>query len=147
MNFIPLKTLIINTLSFLLFALSSCFFYIKKIHPMAKSHRKNWILAPLIFSFLGTLTIIPIRGGIGLNPINLSNVYFSNNTFTNHSAINVIWNMAYTFSEKEKLHQNFNYIKNKRIDPLFNNLYPIELPKSKPQYFIYHFRKFYVKTN
>ena len=128
MNFIPTKTLIINTLSFLTLAISSYFFYIKKIHPMADIHLKDWFSIPLTFLILGALSIIPIRGGIGLNPINLSNVYFSNNTFPNHSAINVIWNMAYTFSEKEKLYQTFNYIDSKHVAPNFKKLYPSETP-------------------
>ncbi|MFK8006586.1 MAG: LTA synthase family protein [Saprospiraceae bacterium] len=128
MNFIPIKTLITNTLSFLILAISSCFFYAKKIHPLADHHLKNWLSIPLTFLILGALSIIPIRGGIGLNPINLSNVYFSNNTFPNHSAINIIWNMAYTFSEKEKLYQTFNYFNSKNVAPYFNNLYPPEIP-------------------
>jgi phosphoglycerol transferase MdoB-like AlkP superfamily enzyme len=126
MNFIPIKTLIINTLSFLTLALGSCFFYIKRINPLADIHLKNWFSAPLTFLMLGAVSIIPIRGGTGLNPINLSNVYFSNNTFTNHSAINVIWNIAYTFSEKEKLYQTFNYINSKNVKPYFQSLYPSE---------------------
>lgn len=128
MNFIPLKTLIINTLSFLTLAISASYFYIKKIHPLGDIHLKNWFSVPLTFLILGALSIIPIRGGTGLNPINLSNVYFSNNTFPNHSAINVIWNIAYTFSEKEKLYQTFNYIDSKNVKPYFNNLYPSESP-------------------
>jgi len=128
MNFIPIKILIINTLSFVILAISSCFLYIKKIHPMADIHLKNWFLIPITFLILSALSIIPIRGGIGLNPINLSNVYFSNNTFPNHSAINVIWNMAYTFSEKEKLYQTFNYIDSKNVEPYFQKLYPTEIP-------------------
>ncbi len=128
MNFIPLKTLIINTLTFLTLGISASFFYKKMIHPLADIHLKNRFSVPLTFLILGALSIIPIRGGIGLNPINLSNVYFSNNTFPNHSAINVIWNIAYTFSEKEKLYQTFNYIEPKYVEPYLRNIYPKESP-------------------
>lgn len=128
MNFIPSKVLIINTLSVIILTISFCFCYIKKINPLAESHLKNKFSIPILFFILGLTSIIPIRGGTGLNPINLSNVYFSNNTFTNHSAINVIWNMAYTFSEKEKLYQTFNYIDSKNIDSYLQKLYPSETP-------------------
>ena len=128
MNFIPLKTLIINTLSFITFAISASYFYKKRIHPLADIHLKSWFSVPLTFLIFGALSIIPIRGGVSLNPINLSNVYFSNNTFPNHSAINVIWNIAYTFSEKEKLYQTFNYIEPKYVEPYFKNLYSEESP-------------------
>lgn len=128
MNFIPIKVLITNTLSWLTLAISASCYYKKKIHHLADIHLKNWLVTPLTFLVLIALSIIPIRGGIGLNPINLSNVYFSNNTFPNHSAINVIWNIAYTYSEKEKLYQTFNYIEPKFIEPYFNSLYPEESP-------------------
>jgi len=130
-NFIPVKVLIINSLAYLFLAFSSCIFYIKKIHPMADHHLKNWFTVPLTFLILGALSIIPIRGGTELNPINLSNVYFSNNTFPNHAAINVVWNMAYTFSEKEKLYQTFNYLDSKNVEPYFKKLYPVETPAPK----------------
>lgn len=128
LNFIPTKILIINTLSFLTLAISSSYFFHKKINPIANHHLKNWFSVPLTFLILGAISIIPIRGGIGLNPINLSNVYFSNNTFPNHAAINVVWNMAYTFSEKEKLYQTFDYIDSKNVVPYLKKLYPPEIP-------------------
>ena len=41
--------------------------------------------------FWGAL-ILPIRGGVGVAPINAGTVYFSKNMFVNHVAINVVWN-------------------------------------------------------
>jgi len=58
---------------------------------------------PAIFFFLlfwGSL-IIPIRGGVGIAPINAGTVYFSEETFLNHTAINVVWNLgASVFNQK-----------------------------------------------
>lgn len=51
---------------------------------------------PVAIAFLVLLgsLIIPIRGGVGLAPINAGTVYFSDNLFANHSAVNVVWNVG-----------------------------------------------------
>ena len=50
-----------------------------------------WI--PVMMLLFASL-IIPIRGGFGLAPINTGAVYFSENAFVNHTAINVVWNVG-----------------------------------------------------
>ena len=125
-NFIPLNTILINSISFLLLTLLFYFFYKKTIHTQLQNHQRDFWKAPILFLLFGALSIIPIRGGIGLTPINLSNVYFSNNTFSNHGAINVPWNILYTFSEREKLYKSYNYVSAQKIEPYFQNLYPKE---------------------
>ena len=129
-NFIPIKTFVINTLAFLFLIFTSYFFYAKKIHSQLHFHQQDLWRVPIVFLLLGALSIIPIRGGIGINPINLSNVFFSNNTFANHSAINTIWNVIYTYSEKDKLYQTYNYISPQKVTPYFQSLYPKEKPTS-----------------
>ena len=52
------------------------------------------IPATLVFLVLVGSLIIPIRGGVGLAPINAGTVYFSDNLFANHSAVNVVWNVG-----------------------------------------------------
>ncbi|MDX9947977.1 MAG: sulfatase-like hydrolase/transferase [Bacteroidales bacterium] len=52
------------------------------------------IPATLVFMLLFGSLIIPIRGGVGLAPINAGTVYFSENLFANHSAVNVVWNVG-----------------------------------------------------
>jgi phosphoglycerol transferase MdoB-like AlkP superfamily enzyme len=53
-----------------------------------------WLPAVLFFMILGGSLIIPIRGGLGVAPINAGTVYFSKDLFINHSAINVVWNVG-----------------------------------------------------
>lgn len=48
----------------------------------------------IFFLFLFASLIIPIRGGFGIAPINAGTVYFSKETFINHAAVNVIWNVG-----------------------------------------------------
>ncbi|MGR3809643.1 LTA synthase family protein [Jiulongibacter sp. NS-SX5] len=81
---------------------------------------KKWRFIP--WAFLLTLAlIIPIRGGIGIAPMNQSTVYFSSNNFANISAVNACWNFfsslvnktynkvnPYTYLPKEEIEKNLN---------------------------------------
>jgi phosphoglycerol transferase MdoB-like AlkP superfamily enzyme len=61
--------------------------------------------------------IIPIRGGFQLTPINQSVVYFSNNIFANHAAINPIWNfMAAVVESTRERHNQFHYYTNQEAE-------------------------------
>ncbi len=58
----------------------------------------KWWHSP-IFIFLAATMIIPIRGGFGIAPMNPGKVYFSQNNFSNHAALNPVWNMMYSVSK------------------------------------------------
>src|SRR5690606_33876932 len=63
------------------------------------------ILLPL-FLFISASLIIPIRGGLQLAPLNVSDAYFSDNSFANQAAINVPWN--FFNAVLRKTHDNTN---------------------------------------
>lgn len=48
------------------------------------------------------LLILPIRGGIGIIPMNPGKVYFSTHAFSNHAALNVPWNLLYSIEKSSK---------------------------------------------
>jgi phosphoglycerol transferase MdoB-like AlkP superfamily enzyme len=56
------------------------------------NREKHWYLLVLFFTIILGSLLIPIRGGTGLAPINTGSVYFSEDLFVNHTAINVVWN-------------------------------------------------------
>src|SRR5690606_40276162 len=58
---------------------------------LRKAEKTSPILLPL-FLFISASLIIPIRGGLQLAPLNVSDAYFSDNSFANQAAINVPWN-------------------------------------------------------
>jgi phosphoglycerol transferase MdoB-like AlkP superfamily enzyme len=63
------------------------------------------VLLMLLFASL----IIPIRGGFGVAPINAGTVYFSNNMFINHTAINVVWNVGSTYFNRKPSANPYSY--------------------------------------
>lgn len=65
--------------------------------------------AMLFFILLLGSLIIPIRGGIGLAPINAGTVYFSEDVFVNHTAINVVWNVGSSVINKKPVKNPYVY--------------------------------------
>lgn len=74
--------------------------------PVDTRHK---ILATLLFMlFFGSL-IIPIRGGFGVAPINAGTVYFNENMFVNHTAINVVWNVGASYFNRKPLKNPYEF--------------------------------------
>jgi phosphoglycerol transferase MdoB-like AlkP superfamily enzyme len=63
----------------------------------------------LFFMLMFGSLIIPIRGGFGLAPINAGTVYFHENMFVNHSAINVVWNAGSTYFNRKPSGNPYNF--------------------------------------
>lgn len=75
------------------------FFIYQKLDKIKKGKWWELVILIILLAFL----IIPIRGGIGLAPLNTGTAYFCNKEFANHSAINVFWNFCYSFTENETI--------------------------------------------
>ncbi|MGV3589604.1 MAG: LTA synthase family protein [Adhaeribacter sp.] len=77
------------------------------------------------FAFL----IVPIRGGLQHIPINQSDVYFSDNIFANHAAVNLPWNVMYSLSKRNYQNQNpYEYFPDSTAQGLVSELY--KMPKA-----------------
>ena len=100
--------------------------------------RRFWFPAMLFFLLLWGALIIPVRGGVGIAPINAGTVYFSNDMFVNHTAINVTWNVGSSVFNKKPTTNPYSYgdlnsakemvksliVKNGNIVKLLNNPKP-----------------------
>ena len=107
---------------------------------IAKTAREKWYLFPIMI-FITALLFIPIRGGLGTSPINLSTVSFSNKLFVNHSSYNFLWHFLKTVERQKKMvnpcsyfesnvaYDKFNSIENQRIE--LDSLL-IEIDKNNP---------------
>lgn len=63
----------------------------------------------ILFAVLLASLIIPIRGGFGVAPINAGTVYFNDNLFVNHSAINVVWNVGSSLFKQNPTSNPYNF--------------------------------------
>ncbi|MBN2524737.1 MAG: sulfatase-like hydrolase/transferase [Bacteroidales bacterium] len=91
-------------LSHLLIAASmvAAFVYLFQITFAAKSFKGQKSLWSFISIFLFFVFLfLPIRGGFGVSVINISSAYFSDNTFANHAAINLPWNIGFSLTNFE----------------------------------------------
>lgn len=74
--------------------------YRRMLGNTTMSQVKNIGFLAVLLLLFGSL-IIPIRGGVGLAPLNTGSAYFSNYTFANHAAINVVWNVGFASLQTE----------------------------------------------
>lgn len=94
-----------------LLSIAFIFLYNKLIDRLFSefSRIRQWIPAVLFFTFLFCSLLIPVRGGFGVAPINAGSVYFSENMFVNHAAINVVWNTGSSYFNKKPLKNPYEY--------------------------------------
>jgi len=77
----------------------------------------------ILFLLVAGLCIIPIRGGLGIVPVNLSFVFFHKDIYPNHAAYNPVWNVIYSLSETSK-ENNYHFMEDERSLAIFNTLNP-----------------------
>ncbi|KAB2869001.1 MAG: sulfatase-like hydrolase/transferase [Bacteroidales bacterium] len=82
----------------------------------------KWWYAPTFIAIAGTM-MLPIRGGLGIAPMNPGKVYFSSNTYCNHAALNAPWNMMYSVSKSGTMNKRYpDNIDANKAKVLFNEL-------------------------
>ena len=94
----------------------------------------------LLFVPLAALLVIPARGGVGIVPINAGAVYFCDNSFANHSAINVCWNFGSYFFAKESDFSKFMYydeVTDIPADTTSNPFSGKKIFKKKPEHIVF----------
>ncbi|GIV33762.1 MAG: sulfatase [Chitinophagales bacterium] len=105
-----------------LLAVIFIFIYRKLIPPI--TGKGNKYVVPFSFLLLDAALIIPMRGGIGLAPINIGSVYFSNNLYANHCAINLPWNVVYSITMLNAVENRYNFMDAQSCQALMQKLYP-----------------------
>jgi len=91
----------------------------KKIYTLEKS---NWVTM-VVFIPLVSALILPIRGSVGVAPINVGSVYFhKEKVFANHAAVNVIWNICYALTKLEEL-RSIDYFAPTQAESLFKGIF------------------------
>ena len=73
--------------------------------------------------FLVAVLIIPIRGGIQKIPMNLSDVYFSKKLYANQAAVNLPWNIMFSYLHAQSDTNPFDYFPEGEAEDLVHELY------------------------
>lgn len=75
---------------------------------------------------LGGLMIIPIRGGVGIAPLNTGKAYFSQSVFANHAAVNPAWNFLYSLKRARAADARYEFMSHDEMESRFGKLMPDE---------------------
>lgn len=98
------------------------FIYNKKIKSHVLKIEKGRITAPLFLLILTGSMILPIRGSLGIAPMNTGMVYFSENKFANHAAINVVWNVMNSVFYRKNHEKNYSFMDDKEASKIVHEL-------------------------
>ena len=117
-------TTILLTLFWLLLFVGCYWIYLKKVSPKNFSFGKFSWPQPLVFLFLTACMILPIRGSLGVAPMNVGFVYFSKDKpFANHAAVNTFWNLNYSLNKMSTTMYSESYHDRKSSELIFKSLY------------------------
>ena len=72
----------------------------------------------------GGILFIPIRGGVTTSTANVGMVYFSQNQFLNHSAINPCFSLVASLSKQQDFAAQFNFFPEEERMEIMKTLYP-----------------------
>lgn len=82
------------------------------------------VLGTLVMILIGGVLFIVIRGGVTESTSNIGQVYFSDNQFLNHSAVNPHFSLLSSMGKSEDFASQFNFFDEERRADLFDGLYP-----------------------
>lgn len=117
-GFILLRVLAI----LLLIALNS--WVLLKITPSVLNATRKRIARTAGMLLLGGVLFIIIRGGVTESTSNIGQVYFSNEPFLNHSAVNPDFSLLSSMGKSQDFASEFNFFDEEKRAALFDGLYP-----------------------
>lgn len=87
----------------------------------------------IILLLLTGLLFLPIRGGITVSTMNTGQVYYSQNAYLNHSAVNPLFSLLESITHQEDFASQYRFMKDKEADKIFatmtstsdENTYPL----------------------
>jgi len=101
---------------------------------LQKSTPRRWergsrpILGAVGVLALLPLTVLVIRGGVGRSVTNVGQVYFSQNQFLNHAAVNPVFSLFSSLDKVEDYDAEYNFFSEQQRAQLVAGLYPKEAP-------------------
>ena len=83
-----------------------------------KSIRNTGIVLVLLTGAL----FLPIRGGVTVSTMNVGQVYYSDNMFLNHAAINPIFNLMYSFTKSDDFASQYQFFDKEEATGIFDEI-------------------------
>lgn len=108
-------------------------------------------LAAVVMVLLTGVLFLPIRGGVTVSTMNLSNAYFSSNQKLNHGAVNAVFSFLYSATHQDDFSEQFSYFEPAQADSILSQFYvsvggdvmavpdsvvPVRLSTSRPDIYV-----------
>jgi phosphoglycerol transferase MdoB-like AlkP superfamily enzyme len=113
--------LLLLVLAVILLVLLIGFLY-SRLPSIAKLPKGRWYEA-LLYAALIPLIVIGIRGGMGESTTNIGQVYFSQNQFLNHSAVNPVFSFLSSFEKTASYVPDYEFMSDEACEQLMDGLY------------------------
>lgn len=122
---IPAGLFIRQIILFIVYALGIFWLFNRYIVPIfPDTPVKKRILTTCTFLIVGGILFLPIRGGVTTSTANVGMVYFSNNQYLNHAAINPAFSLIASLSKQQDFASQFNFFPEEERKELFESLIP-----------------------
>lgn len=113
------------TISLIVLITATCVFYrVYRLIPFWESRPKHQPAATLGNILLIPVFIIGIRGGLDESTTNVGQVYFSQNQFLNHAAVNPVFSFLSSFEKTASNIVDYDFFTEKECMRLTQDLYP-----------------------
>ncbi|NPD90943.1 LTA synthase family protein [Xylanibacter muris] len=84
------------------------------------------ILNTLLFVVAVFPLVVGIRGGLEVSTTNVGQVYYSDNQFLNHSAVNPLFNFLSSFGHSAKDYDRYEYFDYEECERMLSGMFPTE---------------------
>lgn len=96
-----------------------------KVTPRSLGSVKHRLLGTVGMLLIGGCLFIIIRGGVTESTSNVGQVYFSNNQFLNHSAVNPAFSLLSSLGKSKDFASEFNFFEEEKRAEWMEGLYPL----------------------
>ncbi|MDY6800882.1 MAG: sulfatase-like hydrolase/transferase [Bacteroidota bacterium] len=96
--------------------------YNKLLKPKILAIKQGNIVTFFLLLFLTGTMILPIRASFGIAPVNTGMVYFSQNKFANHTAVNVVWNVMHSLLYRKNAEKTYHFMPDEKAEHLVKKL-------------------------
>ena len=115
--------ILLRVLAILLLIALNCWVLLK-ITPSVLTVTRKRMAGTAGMLLLGGVLFIIIRGGVTESTSNIGQVYFSNEPFLNHSAVNPDFSLLSSMGKSQDFASEFNFFDEEKRAALFDGLYP-----------------------
>ena len=114
---------LLRILSFLLIAFLIYWVYDFLTAPFSPLTTKNSLIGTVVALLFIPLMIIGIRGGLDESTTNIGQVYFSQNQFLNHSAVNPFFSFFASFEKTASNNVTYHFMEDEECEKIVSELY------------------------